>query len=284
MRQKSRRDTGSTPVVASSITSSSGVWTRVQASASFCFMPPERRSARRPRNGVMRRRSSSSPRPRAPPQRRHAQAVQQLVSPRLPVVDAMDGGEEGDVLVDREIAVEREALGQVADPAAEVDASRDGVEAAGAHGAAVRRQQPEDDPQGGRLAGAVRADQAEHLAARHPEGDVVDRHEVAVAPDQPLDCYHLVFIAACRLAALGSGGGHGAPPALVGDPSEAPAFAGGPSGAPALAGAWNLAVAGMPGLKRPSRLSRPTFTLKTSFTRSSRVWTFFGVNSASGEM
>src|SRR6202040_4144169 len=195
--------------------------------------------------------------------------VEQLVSPRLPVADAVDGGEEGDVLVDREVAVEREALRQVADPAAEVDALPDGVEAAGADGAAVRRQQPEDDAQGGRLAGAVRADQAEHLAAGHPEADVVDRHQVAVAPDQPFDRHHLgVPVAACRLAVPGrGGGGHDAP-----------------LDAPALAGAWNLAVAGMPGLKRPSRLSRPTFTLKTSFTRSSRVWTFFGVNSASGEM
>src|SRR6202040_3477416 len=89
-------------------------------------------------------------------ERRHAQAVEQLVSPRLPVADAVDGGEEGDVLVDREVAVEREALRQVADPAAEVDALPDGVEAAGADGAAVRRQQPEDDAQGGRLAGAIR--------------------------------------------------------------------------------------------------------------------------------
>ena len=65
-RQKSRRETGSTPVVGSSSTSSSGVWTSVQASASFCFMPPESRSARRSRNG------------------RQAHELEQLVAPRAP--------------------------------------------------------------------------------------------------------------------------------------------------------------------------------------------------------
>ena len=49
--QNSRRETGSTPVVGSSSTTSSGSWTSVQASASFCFMPPDSRSARRVRNG-----------------------------------------------------------------------------------------------------------------------------------------------------------------------------------------------------------------------------------------
>ena len=39
--QNSRRDTGSTPVVGSSSRITWGSWTSVQASASFCFMPPE---------------------------------------------------------------------------------------------------------------------------------------------------------------------------------------------------------------------------------------------------
>lgn len=42
MAQKSRRETGSTPVVGSSRTMSSGSWIRVQMRPSFCFMPPER--------------------------------------------------------------------------------------------------------------------------------------------------------------------------------------------------------------------------------------------------
>ena len=47
MRQKSRRETGSTPLVGSSRKSTRGVWMSAQASPSFCFMPPERLPARR---------------------------------------------------------------------------------------------------------------------------------------------------------------------------------------------------------------------------------------------
>ena len=50
--QNSRRDTGSTPVVGSSRMMSLGSCTSVQASASFCFMPPDNWSVRRDRNGV----------------------------------------------------------------------------------------------------------------------------------------------------------------------------------------------------------------------------------------
>jgi hypothetical protein len=41
MRQNWRRETGSTPVVGSSKNSTWGSWIRVQARASFCFIPPE---------------------------------------------------------------------------------------------------------------------------------------------------------------------------------------------------------------------------------------------------
>ena len=47
----SRRDTGSTPTVGSSSSSSSGGCTRVQARPSFCFIPPDSRPARRAVNG-----------------------------------------------------------------------------------------------------------------------------------------------------------------------------------------------------------------------------------------
>ena len=45
MRQNSRRESGSTPVVGSSSSSRSGSCMRVEASMSFCFMPPERNCA-----------------------------------------------------------------------------------------------------------------------------------------------------------------------------------------------------------------------------------------------
>ncbi len=46
----SRRDSGSTPTLGSSSSSSSGDRTSVQARPSFCFMPPESLPARRPVN------------------------------------------------------------------------------------------------------------------------------------------------------------------------------------------------------------------------------------------
>ena len=52
--QKSRRDTGSTPLVGSSSNRISGRCSSVHISASFCFMPPESLPACRSRNGSMR--------------------------------------------------------------------------------------------------------------------------------------------------------------------------------------------------------------------------------------
>ena len=95
--QNSRRETGSTPVVGSSSRMTRGSCTSVQASASFCFIPPESRSARRDRNGS-RFVSSSSRRRRS-----------------LVVREVVDLGKERDVLVDAQVAIQAEALRQVAD-------------------------------------------------------------------------------------------------------------------------------------------------------------------------
>ena len=119
--QNSRRETGSTPVVGSSSTMSAGSWTSVQASASFCFMPPDSWSASRARNGVSWVSSSS---------RSRAAAV---------VAHAVDLGEERDVLVDAQIAVQAEALRQVADRLGEPPMLADRIEAEHADRAARRR-------------------------------------------------------------------------------------------------------------------------------------------------
>ena len=88
--QNSRRDSGSTPVVGSSRRISSGWWTRVQANASFCFLPPESWSASRAGMDEW--------------------SIEQLIA-ALPIfADPVNLGEEGDVLVNRQIAVEAEAL------------------------------------------------------------------------------------------------------------------------------------------------------------------------------
>src|ERR1035441_5306101 len=62
MAQKSRRETGSTPLVGSSRKRIRGRCSRVHIRASFCFMPPESWAARRARKGSMRvmRKSSTA--------------------------------------------------------------------------------------------------------------------------------------------------------------------------------------------------------------------------------
>ncbi len=60
--QKSRRDTGSTPVVGSSSSSNRGLSIRAQQRASFCFMPPESWLASRSAKGSRPRRRSRGPR------------------------------------------------------------------------------------------------------------------------------------------------------------------------------------------------------------------------------
>ena len=109
-------------------------------------MPPDSRSARRARNGVSWVMSSS--RSRAASKRLHA----------------VDLGEEGDVLVDGQVAVEAEALRQVADLAGDGAMLGDGIAAEHADAPGVGREQPAGQADGGRLARAVGTDQAEHLA------------------------------------------------------------------------------------------------------------------------
>src|SRR4029450_11245466 len=79
-------------------------------------------------------------------------------------------------------------LGHVAEAAAGLGVDR---RATPAHLAPVRLQHPEHDPHGGGLAGAVRADEPEHLPFPDGERQVVQGHDVAVAAAQPLQLEHL---------------------------------------------------------------------------------------------
>jgi len=90
------------------------------------------------------------------------------------------------------------ALGQVrllelaADTAAELLRVGERVHAEDPHDPAVRPAQPREARDGRGLAGAVRAQQAEDLAAPHLEGDVLHRDGVAVHLVQPVDAHALV--------------------------------------------------------------------------------------------
>ena len=81
------------------------------------------------------------------------------------VADAVDLGEERDVLVDAEVAVEGEALRQIADRSGDVAVLLDRIVAEDADAAGVGVQQPAERADRRRLAGAVGSDQPEHLAA-----------------------------------------------------------------------------------------------------------------------
>ena len=149
--QKSRRATGSTLVVGSSRTRSCGVWIRVQASASFCFIP--RKGDRRggPRKGVMRG------------------ACREVLAAR-PGVSARHGCPRR---TPRSSTVRspysEKRWGEVADALREFVGLLPRVEAARPHATAVRREQPENHPQCRGLSRAVRADESKHLAASHRE-------------------------------------------------------------------------------------------------------------------
>ena len=101
----------------------------------------------------------------------------------LVVRDAMDLGEEGHVLVDREIAVQAEALGQVTDPLRNPPVIARRILVEDAHLARVSVKQAAHQSNRRRLAGAVGSDETEHLAACNLEGQARQRLGAAVALD-----------------------------------------------------------------------------------------------------
>ena len=130
----------------------SGVWMSVQASPSFFCMPPDRCAGAAVRNSARR----------AKPQ----QALDPLAA--LGAAHAEEVGVEVQVLHAPQVAVQREALGHVADGAADA-LRRRGRRRARAPPACPRVgvSSGRQHAQRRRLAGAVRPDQAEDLPALH---------------------------------------------------------------------------------------------------------------------
>ena len=98
---------------------------------------------------------------------------------------AVDAAEELDVLVDGERLVEREALRHVANATLHAFGIATDVDAADQGRAGGGSQQAAQHADGGGLAGAVGAQEAEHLALLHRERQVVHRHEVAELAREP---------------------------------------------------------------------------------------------------
>ena len=103
------------------------------------------------------------------------------------VAQSVDRAEESDVLIDGQRLVQRELLRHVPDAPLHffrVAADVDPIDRGGARG---RLQQPAHHADGGRLAGAVRAEKAEDLPALDREADAIDGDEAAELPRQIAD-------------------------------------------------------------------------------------------------
>ncbi len=93
--------------------------------------------------------------------------------------DVVEAGEERDVLFHREVAVEGEQLRHVADALLDLLGVGADVEPGHASVAGARREQAGEHLDGGRLAGAVGAEEAEDLALGDLEAHMVDGDEIA---------------------------------------------------------------------------------------------------------
>jgi len=106
--------------------------------------------------------------------------LEQTVAPRAVIADAVDLGEERDVLVDAEIAVEAEPLREVADRTGHSTVVANRIEVQHPDAARVGRQQAADETDRRRLACAVGANQAEHFTPLHGQREVADGRRPAV--------------------------------------------------------------------------------------------------------
>jgi hypothetical protein len=83
-------------------------------------------------------------------------------------------GEVVEVALASEAVIQRDAAGQVPDPAADGDAVARGVQPEDGRPAGGRVQVPQQQPDEGALAGAVRPEKPEDLSFADLEGDVVE--------------------------------------------------------------------------------------------------------------
>ena len=119
-------------------------------------------------------------------------ALQHLADPAAPLApaDALHVRDEVEVRGDRHVAVERDVLGQVADPAPHLERLLEHVEAGHPGGPARGRHEAGEDPHGRRLAGAVRAEEADDLALLHGERHVLDGRNGSVVLGEAIDLDH----------------------------------------------------------------------------------------------
>ena len=114
-------------------------------------------------------------------ERRQLGQGQQSIPLRSIAADAVDLCLERDVLVDRQVAVEREPLREVPDHPGDDGVILHRVPIAYPDPAPIRPEEPAREPNGRRLSGAVRADQPEHLPAPDLQADAIEGRQGAEA-------------------------------------------------------------------------------------------------------
>ena len=118
-----------------------------------------------------------------------AEALEQLGGARLggAAAVAVEAADHRQVLEPGEVLVDRRVLAGEADAGAQLRGLADHVEAGHAGRAGVGGEQRREDAHRRRLAGAVRAEHAEHGAGRGLEVDAVERAHVAERLDEAAD-------------------------------------------------------------------------------------------------
>ena len=115
-----------------------------------------------------------------------AETLERRVDGAAEVRQSVEPRDEFEVLADRQVLVEGEALRHVADVALDLLRLASGCRSRGRCPAAVGPEQPADHADRRRLAGAVRPEEADDLAFATLEVDVVDDRLVAEALGQPV--------------------------------------------------------------------------------------------------
>ena len=166
LSQKSRRLLGSTALVGSSSSSSSGRCSVAAASASRWRCPPLMRA------GALRQQALELELGRELRDARVSRRAREPEDPR----------HELEILVHGQVVPQREPLRHVAKLGAHLLGVAGHLVAEHAHGAGRRLEQPAEHPDRRRLARSVRAQEAVDARARDGQVDVVDRDELAETP------------------------------------------------------------------------------------------------------
>ena len=138
-------------------------------------------------------------------ERRQLRHVEQAIAGRSIAANTVNLREERNVLVDGEVAVEREPLREIAHVRRHRAVLPDRVASEHADGAVVRLDQPARETDGCRLAGAIGSDESEHFPARDLERHIVQGAHRAVALGDRLERDrdgHPLFV---RLAGIAAG-------------------------------------------------------------------------------